>query len=104
MSDEPRITVPDMCKTHQSLLVHQAKYGQHEPWRALIIMAQIALFQASTAHPSFHERTGGDMQRIGEIGCLACFRPDAFGEIVKAAKNKADPGAIKRLGESWVGQ
>lgn len=99
---EPRIVIPDMCQKHQSLLVHQARYAEHEPWRALIIMAQIALFQAATADPQLHERTEGDMNRVGEIGCLACFKPDAFGEIVEAAKNKKDHGAIKRVGETWL--
>lgn len=98
----PTIHVPDMCKTHQSLLIHQAGYTIEEPWRAVIVMAQIVLFQAATADPEFHNRTGGDITRTSEIGCLACFKPDAFGEIVEAAKNKEDMGAIKRLGESWV--
>lgn len=101
MSDKPTIHVPDMCKTHQSLLVHQAKYSRQDPWRALIVMAQIALFQAATADDYFYERVGGDIRRIGEVGCLACFKPDAFGEIVEAAKSH-DPGAIKALGESWL--
>lgn len=98
----PRITIPDMCKMHQSLLVHQARYTRDEPWRALIIMAQIVLFQAATGDPEFHKRLGGDVTRAEEIGCLACFKPDAFGAVVEAAKDKSDMGAIKRLGESWV--
>lgn len=65
-------------------------------------MAQIALFQAASADPTFHARLGGDVGRIDEVGCLACFKPDAFGEIVEAAKRKDDTGAIKRLGEAWV--
>lgn len=99
---QPRINVPDMCPLHQSLLVHQAGYTRDDPWRVLVIMAQIALFQAATCDATFYERVGGDLGRIGDVGCLACFKPDAFGEIVEAAKNKADRGAIKRLGESWV--
>lgn len=97
----PTITVPDMCRLHQQLLVQQAGYSRSDPWRALIIMAQIALFQAATADGQFYERVGGDLERIGEVGCLACFKPDAFGEVVEAAKSD-DIGAIKRLGESWV--
>lgn len=104
MTEHPTgtINVPDMCKLHQTLLVQQAQYTRDDAWRALIIMAQIALFQAATADPHFHERIDGKLERIGEVGCLACFKPDAFGEIVEAAKNKNDTGAIKRLGESWV--
>ena len=103
MTNEPRIIVPDMCRMHQSLLVHQAGVPESGPWRSLIIMAQIALFQGATADPTFHERLGGDLNRIGEIGCLACFTPDRFGEIVEVAKS-TDAGAIKRLGELWVTQ
>lgn len=95
------VHVPDMCPLHRSLLMHQAGYSKEEPWRALIIMAQIALFQATTADPALHERIGDDITRLPKIGCLVCFKPDAFGEIVEAAKDK-DPGAIRRLGESWV--
>lgn len=101
MTDEPRINIPDMCKMHQSLLVHQVGVPESGPWRSLIIMAQIALFQGATADPTFYERLGGDLGRIGEIGCLACFKPDRFGEIVEAVKS-TDAGAIKRLGESWL--
>lgn len=98
---QPQITVPDMCRLHQSLLLSQAGYTRNDPWRSLIIMAQIALFQGASADPAFHEKVGGDLGRIGEVGCLACFKPDRFGEIVEAAKLE-DAGAIKRLGESWV--
>ncbi len=98
----PRLTVPDLCRTHQSLLVQQAGYAESDPWRALIVMTQIALFQAATADPSTYDRIGGRVERIPELGCLACYKPDAFGEIVEAAKSR-DPGAIKRLGESWLG-
>lgn len=100
--DKPTIELPQMCRTHQSLLVHQAGYSREDPWLALIIMAQIALFQGCTADDSFREKIEGDLGRIGEVGCLACFKPDRFGEIVEAAKDRNDRGAIKRLGESWL--
>jgi len=101
MTDNPRIEVLDMCQKHQSLLVHQAGYKESDPWRALVIMSQIALFQASTTDPNFHKKVGGNLERISEVGCLACFKPDVFGEIVEAAKSK-DTGAIKKLGESYL--
>jgi hypothetical protein len=97
----PQITVPNMCQKHQWLLVKQAGYKESDPWRALIIMAQIALFQGATADPVFHEKTGGNIEHIDRVGCLACFKPDCFGAIVEAAKSP-DPGAIKLLGESWL--
>lgn len=95
-----QIMVPDMCLLHQRLLVQQVGIPSTGPWRALIIMAQVALFQGATADPKFHAKIGGNMNRVGEVGCLACFKPDRFGEIVEAAKT--DMGSIKALGESWV--
>lgn len=47
----PQIVLPDMCKTHQTLLVRQCGYGPEDPWRALLIATQIALFQGATADP-----------------------------------------------------
>lgn len=97
----PQIQVPQMCKKHQTLLVRQVGVPESGPWRSLIIMAQIALFQGATADQAFYDRIGGDLGRVEEVGCLACFKPDCFGEIVEAAKSP-DGGAIKKLGESWV--
>lgn len=101
--ERPKIEIPEMCQKHKSLLVQQAGYSRTEPWRALIIMAQLALFQGAAADPVFWERVDNDPTKVDRIGCLACFKPDRFGEIVEAAKNKNDPGAIKRLGDSYGG-
>lgn len=98
---KPQITLPELCALHQRLLVHQAGYGPNDTWRALIIVTQIALFQGATADPSTHERIGGQIERLPELGCLACYKPDRFGEIVEAAKTH-DLGQIKALGESWL--
>lgn len=89
-----------MCQKHQKLLVAQTGYGPDSPWRVLIIMAQVALFQAATAHPSTYERIGGDVGRIGELGCLACDRPEAFGEIIETVNSKGLE-SLKALGDSW---
>ncbi len=91
-----------MCDKHQSLLVRQAKYSPTDAWQAMIIVSQIALFQAATADKRTHERIGDDIQKIAGLGCLACYKPDAFGEVVEAAKTH-DLGKIKALGEKWVG-
>lgn len=98
---QPNIILPNMCQTHQGLLVHQARYSRKDPWRALIVSVQVALFQAAMCDPKTHERIGGDIARLPELGCLACYRPDAFGEIVETAKAH-DLGQIKALGERWV--
>lgn len=90
-----------MCQKHQALLVQQANIGPDGPWRATIVMAQIVLFQIVSCDKAVHARIAGDITRIGELGCLACLKPDAFGEVVEAAKDP-NPGAFKALGESHI--
>lgn len=102
-TEKPQIVMPPMCAKHQSLLVHQAGYTPDDPWRALVIASQITLFQAATCDPKTHEKIGDDITRLPELGCLACYKPDAFGEVVEAAKTK-DLGKIKALGERWVAE
>jgi hypothetical protein len=72
-----------------------------DPWRALLICVQIALFQAVTCDDTAYDKAGGDVANLARLGCFACFKPDRFGELVEAAKTH-DLGVIKRLGESWV--
>lgn len=99
MSDQPQVMVPDMCKTHQSLLVGQTGYGPNDTWRALILASQIALFQAATVR--LHDKIGLSIEGVSKLGCLACQMPDEFGEIVEAGKSH-ELRQIKQLGESWV--
>jgi hypothetical protein len=101
MTDQPQIMVADMCQKHQWLLCQQAGFKESDPWRALVIVSQIALFQAATCDDETHKRLDGDVTRIGELGCLACYKPDAFGEVVEAATIK-ELGNIKALGEGWL--
>lgn len=100
-ADNQQIVLPEMCNTHQYLLVKQAGYSPSDPWRALVIASQITLFEAATCDPKTHEKIGDDITNIVSLGCLACYKPDAFGEIVEAAKSH-DIGKIKALGEKWV--
>lgn len=101
MSDPPKIVVPDMCQTHQALLLQQLGIGPDGPWRSAVIVAQIALFEGTTAHPDTYERIGGDILRISELGCLACYRPDTFGQVVDAFTT-GGIAAVKALGERLV--
>jgi hypothetical protein len=101
MSETVPIMVADLCRKHLSELINRAGYKETDPWRSLVIMAQIALFQAATADAKTHELIGDDISKIGTLGCLACYKPDAFEEIVDAAKTK-EPRAIKELGESFL--
>ena len=104
----PTITLPDMCRTHQALLVKQLGYGPQDPWRALLVAAQIALFQGATTDPKVQTELGGDATRLQELGCLGCRKPDLFGALIdtaqKAFPRKARLGAIKSLGERWVSE
>ena len=86
-----------LCQTHQYLLVHQLGIPPTGPWRAAIIMATIALFQATTAEPGVYEKLGGDISRIKELGCLGCYRPDVFGELVDAGLD-----GMKTVGERYI--
>jgi hypothetical protein len=97
----PTITVPDMCQRHQRLLLDQIGIGPDGPWRSAIVASQVTLFQGATAHPSTSARLGGDITRIGELGCLACDRPDVFGQVVQAWR-AGGMGAVKALGEQLV--
>jgi hypothetical protein len=101
VSDRPTIFIPDLCEQHQSLLVHQAGYSPTDPWRALIVVANVALFQGASADSKVQAECQGDITKISQLGCMACRKPDLFGEIVEAAKTR-DLGAIKTMGERWV--
>ena len=103
MSEQPQIMMPNMCPMHQWLLVDQAGYGPDDVWQALIIVSQIALFQAATTDPRIQRELEGDIEKLPALGCLACQKPDAFGTIVEAAKSH-DLGDIKRIGERWVSE
>lgn len=99
--NEPRIVLPPLCQTHRYLLVHQAGFTPSDPWRVLEIAASVALFQAASADPKVQDECDGDITAIGKLGCMACRKPDAFGEVVEAAKTHRI-GAVKALGEKWV--
>ncbi len=99
--DARQIFIPDMCALHRRLLLAQVGIGRDGPWRSAVIAAQIALFQGTTAHPQTPERVGGDLSRLREVGCLACFRPDTFGLVVEAFQ-KGGIAATIALGERLV--
>lgn len=99
--EPPLIQPAQMCDKHQSLLVRQAGYSQKDPWQALIIVSQLVLFQGATCDDRLFEKIGDDITRIAEIGCLACFKPDSFKEVVQAAKSHKLED-IKALGEKWL--
>lgn len=104
--DRNVIPIPDMCGKHQYLLVRQCSYGPHDPWRALLVSTQIALFQGATSDLGVWREADGRVENLMKIGCLACRKPDLFGELVDVVQ-KSDSmtdhiQAIKRRGELWV--
>lgn len=108
MSNDPtqkQVKPANLCGTHRFLLVDQTGFKRSDPWMALEIATQIALFQACTVDDKIWSKLGGEIQKLSEIGCMACAKPDAFGEIVNVASSTTKAGAIgaiKNLGESWI--
>ena len=100
--DHATINVPPMRQMHQRLLVTQLGIGPDGPWRSAIICVQVTLVQGASAHPSTYARLDGDPTRLSELGCLACDRPDVFGEAIQAFQ-EGGIGAVKALGEGYVG-
>ena len=102
--DERPIKVPDICQKHQWLLVKQANYNEKDPWRALMIATNLVLFQAATCNPETFRKLKDNIHDIASLGCLACYQPDKFGEIVAAIGTSHDLGKIKALGEKWINE
>lgn len=96
----PQVNLPPMCNTHRALLVQQVGYGPKDPWQQLEVMAGLALFQAAVMDSKVAAELGGDITKLPTLGCLACRKPDAFGEVVQAAQAGGADG-IKALCERW---
>lgn len=101
----PRVSVPPFCVTHAHLLVYQLGFGDTDPWRALTVVAQVTLFQALISDPTTCEKVGGAVENLSSLGCFACVKPDAFGEIIAVGQQAGRSGAIaaiKKYGEKLV--
>lgn len=102
----PQVNMPSLCQTHRVLLVRQCAYGPSDPWLALEVATQVALFQGATADDKVYAQIGGDITRLAEVGCLACRKPDLFGQLIDKVQRtfprSARIAAIKELGEAWV--
>lgn len=101
MSDEKPIMMPSFCDEHRSKLIHGAKFKPHDPWMALEIASQLAMFQVILADNNFHIKYGGDAHAISRVGCMACFANKTFKQLIKVAKKNKDIGDIKKFGESF---
>lgn len=98
-----QINVPQLCDKHAALFLRQVGIGPQGPWRSALVAANIALFQGASTLPATYERLEGDITRVSELGCLACYRPDIFGEVVQAFQTDGIRGT-KALGERLVAQ
>lgn len=100
------VALPNMCNRHQTLLVRQCGYGPDDPWRSLLIATQIALFQGASTDPKVHAETQGKVENFSGLGCLACRKPDLFGQLIDKVQRtfprETHLSAIKSLGEEWV--
>lgn len=94
------ITVPPFCDRHQRDLVIECGYKPTDPWRALMIAAQVAMFQSAITVDTIQKRLDGDIRGIQELGCLACRLPQSFRQVIREGKKNL--GAIKALGDGWV--
>lgn len=84
--------IPTLCERHRAELVHGLAIPESGPWQTAIIVASILLFQASTADDRVWQRCtlleNGDRDAndlslvLAEIGCLACFKPESFGQLL----------------------
>lgn len=95
MSERPRVELPQLCGTCQSLIVHGARFRPEDRWQVLIVTVNIALFREATnddwiwqqlrKHPD-GKADASDLTRVlGEVGCLGCYFPksrDALTEEV----------------------
>lgn len=99
-TDRPLIRVPDLCRSHLQILVHGAGYKPEDPWRALAIIVNVALFQGCSIDPRVQRLIGGHIEDFEFLGCLACQRPDLFGEITQAVDRGLSH--VKALGDGWI--
>lgn len=101
MNDNKRIDCPPMCERHRSELIHGAKFKMGDPWMALEVVSQLALVQATLADKKYLIKYSNDPMGINRVGCLACFSPKIFKEIIDVAKKTRDIGEVKKIGERF---
>ena len=100
-----QIWIPNLCADCIESVVSGARLREVDPWKACIVVVQIALFQTAAAHPRVRARcapTSGDGEErdsrdlgvvLAEIGCLGCFLPRSLAITI------AD---VRKHGMHWV--
>jgi len=103
MDKNSPIKLQPFCTKHSAELIRRAGYAQTDPWFALLLAAQVAMFQGATSTESVQKKTAGNIHQIAAFGCLACRLPIKWEEVLSIVKTRPkDLGAIKGLGEIWV--
>jgi hypothetical protein len=105
---KPQVELPGFCKRHQGIIVRAGRFRETDPWRSLLIVSEMALFQGLSAESEVQERIDGDITRIGELGCLACYDAKKLSELLRViregrrwpkGRTLAD---VKQLGLRWI--
>lgn len=104
MSEGTRTYLPQFCDHCQASIVHGAGFGQSDPWRAAIVVVNVAMFQVAAGRPQIHARCaqteqGADANDLSlvlvEIGCLGCYLPKALAATIDE---------LRERGLSWLAQ
>ena len=90
--------VPQLCPTCTSRVVHGTGFKPEDAWRALVVVVNIGLWQASSADHRVWERCGkaeGSEKAdtaalslvLAEVGCLGCFKPKTRDGLIQHVVN-----------------
>lgn len=105
MDNKRPIMVPELCTHHRYRLVHSLKYAESDPWMALVVAANITMFQVMTADEGFQKESGGDIHHIEQLGCLACIKRKEFNQLIDELQSNLRGrhiGVIKAFGERFL--
>lgn len=87
--------MPNFCYPCLYLVVHGCGYTQEDPWRALVVVVQIGLFQALTRDTRFWQRVGSKTPDpktmslvLAELGCMGCLKPKTRDYLIALVKKE----------------
>lgn len=104
--DDTTITAPIFCYECQYTIVHGCGFEETDPWRSLVIVSTLALFQATVQDPRIVQRCAGDRDPhtlslvLAEIGCLGCFKPKTRDAVIADVRQHGLDAFAKRTRES----
>ena len=99
------IVLPSLCEAHQALILHNLRMGPTEPWKAALVVANLMLFQITSAGDVMWQRakredgetpTSADVSLVlAEMGCLACFSHKNLERVLTIFRKHGLQGAAK---------